>query len=363
MFIGDITASRRNGEIVEDLQFYHWVRDSSERFQAQPFYVPQLSSEFARIDATMRIGSLLEEAYTVYNPHSDTIWLNFPPQPTTLSTVPKRIASLSKRSSTHKQAEQWQLRVSGRTSENQAVGPLVIGFNPTQPSLGKAATTFFPQPPAFASCGMAIGLPDAPQRFAHAVAHQLDAQGGLCYELSFFNSSSEPSTVHWNIEGLKSLPGDMQVGLWDGASETITLVSQSTLLQQHLEPSGFKKQLLLVGSQSYFTSMRSKVSQYRFALLGLFPQPCRGPLTIRYTLPFHGVDNVRCSLFDARGRLVWQQSARAASLGMGEQRMQWNGNDRSGSRCASGMYLLKLSTHNAVGAESASLQQRVMLIQ
>jgi hypothetical protein len=68
--------------------------------------------------------------------------------------------------------------------------------------------------------------------------------------------------------------------------------------------------------------------------------PARGSATLRYALPHAGEASV--TVFDAAGRIL--RTLGTGPRGTGDQRLVWDGCDRSGRRVAPGIYYLKLAT-------------------
>jgi hypothetical protein len=75
--------------------------------------------------------------------------------------------------------------------------------------------------------------------------------------------------------------------------------------------------------------------------LGVAPNPARGPVTVRYSIPAElGNAPVAIGVFDVAGRLV--RRLRSGSVGLGVHQIAWDGLDDAGRPTSSGMYFCRL---------------------
>jgi aminopeptidase N len=88
------------------------------------------------------------------------------------------------------------------------------------------------------------------------------------------------------------------------------------------------------------TSDAAEVPAGSARLTGNYPNPFNPSTTIRFELP--AAQEVSVSVFDAAGRLV--ATLLDGPRGAGAHQVVWDGRDRSGSRSASGVYFVRLST-------------------
>ena len=83
------------------------------------------------------------------------------------------------------------------------------------------------------------------------------------------------------------------------ASQTFTVA---------LAGNGSAYRWLAVGSAAYIAGIVKTLPPGRLTLGRIGPNPLRGALRIGFTVPYSGIDKVRCEIIDTRGRTIWSQS-------------------------------------------------------
>ena len=81
-----------------------------------------------------------------------------------------------------------------------------------------------------------------------------------------------------------------------------------------------------------------------------FPNPFNGKTTLRYTLP--KTSSADIEIFAANGQKV---RTIEVQTGLGSQRIAWDGSDDSGRPVATGVYVARLRTDDAVVARKVTL--------
>ena len=130
---------------------------------------------------------------------------------------------------------------------------------------------------------------------------------------------------------------------------------------------------LFLGDGTGNTNAHAEVTYYRFRQGGnvsvgptvgntgvptihVYPNPSSGDLAVEYALPKSA--RVTLGVFDLAGRLV--RSVVDSELEAGLHRSAWDGNDQSGRRAGSGIYLVRLAPRYDSGAQ-ATIVRRVVL--
>ncbi len=83
----------------------------------------------------------------------------------------------------------------------------------------------------------------------------------------------------------------------------------------------------------------SGTAPYVFKFLPLSPNPSAGNTEIKFTLPQKS--EVDIQVIDISGRLVWETKG---TYRAGNHRVVWNGRSNSGTRVASGLYIVRFLT-------------------
>jgi hypothetical protein len=209
---------------------------------------------------------------------------------------------------------------------------------------------YYPLPPSFQSIGIAV-LDKG--RAANAVAlKQGSADEGCTYDLELYNGSPHRESVRLTFDNAAQLPAgksimlvNPQTGVWEALGRVSTIEIPAT---------GFQYRTLVVGSADYLAKAQSGFHLFNLALEGVFPNPFRNALTIRYTLPYAGIDRVEFSLFDIAGRMVWQRNI-AVNAAYGPREVRWSG----GRQRASGVLILRMSAFDQNGKKVKAFQQRL----
>jgi hypothetical protein len=114
---------------------------------------------------------------------------------------------------------------------------------------------------------------------------------------------------------------------------------------------------LLVGSNAFIGKFIQK--NVEFNLLQLYPNPFRGSLNIKFTIPLAGVNSVNCMLFNAMGRQVWDFKI-DKELHTGLNLFVWQPGQGAINSLASGTYFFKLVAKDANGKISGSKLAKLM---
>jgi hypothetical protein len=89
-----------------------------------------------------------------------------------------------------------------------------------------------------------------------------------------------------------------------------------------------------------------------FELLQNFPNPFNPSTVIRYNLPKH-MDELRISIFNILGQLVWEKSIQ--DIGAGQHEMQWFGETMNGVKVGTGVYIYRISAGSFVDVKKMIL--------
>jgi hypothetical protein len=361
MYVGDVTMRNvATGELVNNIQFYHWVADSiSGRFSATSFYLPALQDKASDAqDSILKSEPRDLAAYCAYNPNLDTIELRFAPIPRELSArqLSRSGAGTLDKTPAASPSGRFIFEVIATNKSGSRIGPTILGYDPA-PQSPTLAKTLYPLPPRFGGGGVELMVVQQQERGAHALAHHLDGFGGQLFELGVQNYGSAPETVRIGLQRLGSVAAaGMNVWLWDGSSQEALAVQSGSEGVELTIPAQSKKMLFVaVGRGDYFDRMRSKVAATNFALLSYGPSPFNSLVRVRYTLPLMGAARVQGALFDMRGRVVMSRSQQAA--GLGEYVMELGEREGGSSTLASGMYVLRLWAVDEQGATIGSFER------
>jgi PKD repeat protein len=353
--VGDIMAATAenlkkvsvNITYADSLQFYTWQRDATGGYRAEGLYIAGISDSKVNDNTTSLMAGNFQ-GYTVYNPTSESITLTIPPTPQAMSTI----GGLSRRKSVN---EGWSVKVISSLDDGSILSTVYCGYTQER----SVRETYYPSAPSMKKISAGVYDELSMRFFGHAIAHAMD-NGGCSFLLSFRNSSPEAQTIRYRLEPTATMPSTLHSAIYNEATGVTEDLSkgEATIV---LDGNSQTYRRLFVGTNEYLAKASMQIRPMRLLLQSLYPNPCRSRLHIRYTLPYQGVDKVRFSLFDVRGKRVWQRElGKTARAGRNE--LIWNGTTNDGRRVGSGVYLLRMAAFGPKGALAGTFEQRVTFL-
>jgi hypothetical protein len=119
---------------------------------------------------------------------------------------------------------------------------------------------------------------------------------------------------------------------------------------------------VFVGDAGYIGSAIKNRGMGRLALLKPYPNPMRGFMNLRYTLPFASVSRVDFTIVDIRGRVVWQKTIREKNVVGGGRSCVWNGSSTTGQRLGSGLYVIRMTAYDLKHKSLGSFDERITVL-
>ena len=294
--IGDIL--RASGLSGDSADIYRWEPDTLGIWVAREFCLARPPLNLDSTDRPLSPG----EVYTVYyNAHAAAV-LRIPPIPASMSTYQKA-APVTKRG-----IEGWALRLASRVIGGPALNAVYCGY-----TKGTGAADFYPLPPSFASTSVGVMDRAAGRLYGQGVAHTTSS----AWEIAYVNRSAAPVTVVSRVERLANMP-DVPVRIFDGARQqwvvadgdmTVTVGAKSTVCRS-----------IAIGEGA--TADGRHIAGH-FRLSGAYMDRDQGVVRIRYEAPGSGAAQVRFTIHDMSGRLVWRQTVAGACVNGGVNTVSW----------------------------------------
>jgi hypothetical protein len=326
---------------AEKVQIHGWKKDAWRQgdsvYVTDVVYVnPGVTDN--RNSATL--SSAADASYTVYNPMDSVIWLRFPALPVALSPAVGQAKVAASGS--------WSIRVRAGTREGRALGSVFCGYLPD----GKGMS-YSPLPPSFSSIRAGVYDRGTHKVRGGAIAHALENQG-VAYELVFVNGTEQSAAVEYVLESMGGLPSGMQAMIYDPADRTW----ESDSL--HLTQVGGGNQSyrwLVVGDAKYRSWFETRLPVLRLAMLGLYPNPVRRQMTISYMIPYTGARDVRFTIYDMLGRMVWKYDAPSEHPGV--YRVVW---DPHAGMNGAGAYIVRMTAIDGRTGAVRMFKQRITVM-
>jgi hypothetical protein len=267
--------------------------------------------------------------YSVYNNTTGAVLLRIPPSPASMSTYQKA-APVPKRG-----VEGWALRLVSRVIGGSALNAVYCGY-----IKGTGAADFYPLPPSFAST--CVGLMDRAggRLYGQGIAHTASS----AWEIAYVNRSAAPVTVVSRVERLANMP-EVPVRTYDRTRQqwvvadgdmTVTIGAKSTVYRS-----------IAIGAGGFTDGI---TSPGHFGLAGVLSDRAQGTVRIRYQVPGSGAAQVRFTIHDMSGRLVWQHILSGGQLSGGVNTLSWH------TRTMPAIYVLTMEAVGADGRQAGRYQ-------
>jgi hypothetical protein len=95
----------------------------------------------------------------------------------------------------------------------------------------------------------------------------------------------------------------------------------------------------------------------RLAMLGLYPNPVRRQMTISYMVPYTGARDVRFTIYDMLGRMVWRYDAPSEHPGV--YRVVW---DPHAGKNGAGAYIVRMTAIDGQTGTARTFKQRITVM-
>jgi hypothetical protein len=243
----------------------------------------------------------------------------------------------------------WNFKIS--SSDNNCVfTSIYAGFNPKFKAMGKIQIAL---PPTMSD--IKVGFLDNSVMYGQSFAAK--DEEGYAYTIRFVNNGNEAKII--NCQLTENIPSGKFFKLFNSVTGELTDVSNGFSIP--VAAGSSSDQILLAGSDQYIRKFASLNAGVEFALLQMYPNPFKGALTIKFTLPLTGVNLVTCRLFDALGRTVWNFNI-DRDLKPGLNTFNWQPGTYGLKKLASGTYILKLTAEDVSGHKKGSGVSRLMYL-
>jgi PKD repeat protein len=367
--VGDMLNITSN---ADSLGFYTWHRDIvTGKYSTDLWFMKAMPDVHYNNPETPL--SSTSAGYTVYNPTSDTIILNIPPLPVALShqKLTKKAAASS---------SGWTVRVvssadgsplssvmcayapspSGGVSD--ASRPLEVPAGAKPLTRGTSPTvSYYPLAPSFGNLHVAVIDDNGKKTYGIAIAHE-NADHGLAYRIAFVNDGTSPGRISYHIEQSGALPQGMTAAVWNNESGKFEDMSAATgEAGVTVGAGGRAYRTLLVGDAGYLAKAKQIVQPSLLALVGTYPNPFKGMVRIRYSIPFEGVKCVKFSIYNLSGKTVWRHEVKN-TVTSGISDVVWNGNGADGRAVAAGVYVLRMSALNTSTKPAGVFERKMTLM-
>jgi hypothetical protein len=348
--LGDIFDASDSGEVIkESVLVYNWVNnDQSKTIVSSQKYIPALVG-YDSVGTTLTYAAKEGEmaTYTVYNTTSKDIQLIIPPIPEAFSTYASVSATNKRAVNMNHVKNAWSITVRARTDAGE-LSPVHCAFN------DGSVKRVFPVPPSFSHQRLVVTDPER-RSFSGCIIQNDPEKDGFVFPLLFENTGDAPAQFSYTITSVTGLPDLWQSILYDPVTKNNNATTGDLSVTVEANTGVYK--MLVVGDSSYIASWTGAFIG-KLSLLKMYPNPCRGRMNLRFTLPFVDVKQVNVSIYDQLGRRVWGKSISGRSLAFGENVVHFQPEARS--RLSAGTYIIQISAIETSGKNIGTLRQRIL---
>ncbi|MFW5775056.1 MAG: hypothetical protein ACOCW2_02095, partial [Chitinivibrionales bacterium] len=338
----DVLAA--SGDDIDSIQLYHWEKDEDDIYHATELYISSFEELESVASEEVLSGAVDKCGYTAFNPLERSVVVRIPPVPETNQGSAKRVALRKETRS------QWGVWFDWREAESggsRKIRCMVDGDIPNNQVYALA--------PSFGSVGAGVVDTSNQTLGGHSITRD-GGQQGYSWQIVLYNQAKESRKIAYSLDYLSSLPADMHARIWDPEKQIFENLGDEGL-QETLAPSSEKTKWIVVGTQAYMNDFRRSVPGAKLSLAGCFPNPFVGRLSIRYSIPRETFKQIGFSIYDVRGRLIWQEIIREPAHG--NRIHVWDGLTSENRRVASGQYILRMTAVTAKGVRKIVGEQRI----
>jgi hypothetical protein len=318
--VGDVLLASNLSRTDDAVLFCEWARNSADslnRYFASGVYLPLTQG---KDDPGYELTSRDGKVYTAFNNTDREIVLMLPPVPPVMSRV------LAKTDG----PVGWTFAVRARSGEGD-LSPVYCGYRE-----GMRQTVAYPLPPSWSSVRVGVYDRAGKSLCGNLITPRLSS-GGCAYELIFENESGQPRKIAYGIERLAGPDNGVVAAILN--PETGMIEESADTYSATVDANGRQYRILVAGTGDFIKHYCSSMYWGGFSIGRVFPNPCRGSLRIEYTVPYGGMEWVRCEIINPLGRTVWklQQGPR---LHPGKNEFIWNPEEKR--PLAAGAYIVRL---------------------
>jgi hypothetical protein len=346
--VGDILAATKESDGNRDeIVINQWnTKPTSNQYVANIVYSKSFADPL--VNSPFTVLSPNSSGYTIYNPYPDTVNLVIPPTP----DVSSKLAPLEKRA----MSKNWSISLVSRASDSSDLATVYCGYAET----ATQGTSYFPSAPSFGGLSVSVADAQTKKNYGHALVHSV-SNGGSTYVIAYKNPSSSSVTIKSRLIPCY-IPESMNASLYN--SETgVCESTQNGTATITVGPNQTVYRLLSVGTPAYLAkTSRSIFPLSELALLGVYPNPCRGAVRIRYSLPLDGVKNISFAVYNLSGKVVWKHEIDEPSH-FGNCDFAWNGKGANGKPIGTGVYMLRMTVLSGEKNKRSVFERKISIMQ
>jgi hypothetical protein len=338
-------------QVFCELQFYRWV-DSGSSYWPELLYCGSGSIPGADDKSQILVGDADRSGFTVYNQYS-SITLLIPPISVAMSPYsspsppPKKAAG---------PATSWAVKLMPKTDRGAGLSSVFCGYNEALHGSG-----WYPMPPTWSKLSLGVLDEKSGSLYGHRMLRSTQ-NNGASYMLAFRNDTACGRSISVKLERIAGFPASLKTAVYDPSTgETQELASADDAFTLSADAGATSCRWLFVGDATYVASAAKFLSVRKLAFEKIFPNPARGLVRLRYSVPFaHG--KVRFTILDISGRTLWSRTIEEQTPLGGSRECRWDGTSSGGKRIAAGVLIVRMEAFDEKGKTAGSFSKRLTFL-
>jgi hypothetical protein len=287
-------------------------------------------------------------AYSVYNDGNAAVTLRITPKPAYLSLgdgyLSKRPAAFLSKAGA---GGAWQYTVRPSTEQSGELAGVTVGASENEHRI--------PVAPSFSSQSVVLVDEESGYVMGHHLTPEL-ARGGRAFKLRFINKEKQKAAFTFSLEASAGVPANMQAAfvsaatgqaIGGGPGYTVTVGGNS-----------YEDVYMVLGSRDYLNkSVSGGPAGAKFVMGRVSVNQAARSASIKYYIPFAGVDKVEVSVYNLKGKMVWKNAQKVKPAMWNT--VEWKSRESRGGSVAAGLYIIRVRAVNVKGATTAVENRRI----
>ncbi len=354
--VGDVLDSTNagDGHTADSLRICKWTRDPHKNYVLEEFFfiplgVSALQDRSAVFEGEQADGN--GAVYSIFNPFDHDLPCSFPPIPAAMSAHAKGAKGVSKRT---KGNGGGAIVITARSSDGGVLNTVYCCL-----TSGKQTKRYISAAPSLGGSLTLRVCDDRMRQFGHVAASGAwEKDEGVSFPVAVNNRAHGSDVVKISVSGTSGMPEGLRFMIFDPSTGSFAEPGDDGALLAQVSvgagETGFIH--LVAGSGGYCAKVKEGALAMKTELIGMYPNPFKRVVRIRFGLPFGFMGTVSFSMFDACGRQVWHSTVHGRS---GPNDLLWTGTTRGGRAAAAGVYVLRMKAFNAKGGQVGMFEKKL----
>ncbi len=327
VYIKDILEA--SGAVADSIRFYIWSRDTVINiYSLDILYHPLMADKRNPFSVVKFIEG---GGYSIYNPYNKPVVLKIPPAIADATSGTGSIMAAKK-----SKTPLWGALLVTKTAQGSDLPALYCGY------AASVKIDAGPVSPAFHPVRIFIFDRGTGKKYGYYISGE--ASEGIAKEILFTNTSDSVQRINYRFRTAGDFPEAFSASLYDAASGKF-----STEGSVSIEPRSAASRWFLTGDGEWYNDFMASVKVFGYGFDHIYPNPARSIVNFSFSVPFGAQEGVIVTVFDLKGRKVWEKKLSASLLTAGYHTVKWNGCNLNNNPLGAGRYPVRLTITDMQG--------------